>query len=97
MTDLEAAQDALARKKLRVSWEGPRPETLTDARLLAALWGELRRQWPTPPGNSQDESVQLRVAAPSPLTLAWVATYDFDYASSSDRTETRQGMLRLPG
>jgi len=95
MSPLEQATAALRSKKLRLEWLGPRPPAATDQALLPAVWATLRSCWPSPPGNSQDERVTLRLVAEG--RIAWEAVFDFDYASSTDKTETRSGELDLVG
>ena len=97
MSPLSQATTALTTRKLRLVWEGPRPDRLEDEVLLPAVWKTLRACWPTPPGTSQDESITLRlvVASDSGCSLAWEAEFDFDFASSTDRTQTRAGELDL--
>lgn len=93
MSPLEQATAALRSKKLRLEWTGSRPSSPTDEVLLVAVWTALRTCWPTPPGNSQDERVTLRLLADG--RVAWEAVFDFDYAASIDKTETRSGELDL--
>lgn len=91
MGPLDQATAALRAKKLHLAWMGPRPPAPTDEVLLPALWTALRACWPTAPGTSQDERVTLRLVAEG--RVAWEAVFDFDFASSSDKTETRSGVL----
>lgn len=98
MSPLDQAAAALAIKKLRIEWDGTRPEGVRDEALLPVVWTTLRVAWPTPPGISQDERVTLRLVARSATgcRLAWEAVFDFDFASSIDKTETRSGELEVP-
>jgi hypothetical protein len=93
MSPLEQATAALRSKKLRLEWSGPRPPVSTDDALLLAVWKVLRTCWPSPPGLSQDERVTLRLVSGD--RVAWEAVFDFDFASSIDKTETRSGELDL--
>jgi hypothetical protein len=94
---LHHATTALTSKKLRLEWDGPRPEGLRNETLLPAVWTTLRACWPTPPGTSQDERMTLRLvsSAGTRCTLAWEAVFDFDFAASLDKTETRVGEFTL--
>jgi hypothetical protein len=95
MTPLSHATTALTNRKLRLEWEGPRPERLENKVLLPAVWKTLRECWPEPPGTSQDERITLRLVSASGTgcSLAWEAVFDFDFASSMDKTQTRSGEL----
>ena len=97
MKPFSLAIAALATKKLRIEWDGIRPEGLPDEVLLPVVWTTLRASWPAAPATSQDERVTLRLVARSGMgcRISWMAVFDFDFAASMDRTETRSGELEI--
>jgi hypothetical protein len=85
-------QDALAQKKLLVTWDVPDDDGAPprDA-LLAAVWAALRQQHRAPE-TSQDEQVEVRSVAPGSepdtFRLAFRYVFDRDFASQYDQRET---------
>jgi hypothetical protein len=97
MSPLAQAAAALATRKLRIEWDGIRPEELHDEALLPVVWATLRAVWPAPPGLCEDERVTLRCVerTATGFRVAWEAVFDFDFAGSIDKTETRSGALEI--
>lgn len=90
--------EALAEKKLRVSWRCSRPVELppgAEARTFALVCGKQ----PARPGGSQDELLEFAEAARDGdgwrLSVGYV--FDHDFASQYDKTERWQLVAWLGG
>lgn len=90
--------DALTQKKLRLQWAPSihMPDPDRDA-IVQGLWTGLRQQRPTPPGNSQDELLDVLQVQPAVGGMQITARYvfDADFASMYDKTETWQAVIEL--
>lgn len=80
---------ALATKKLRLSWSVPQPGDL-PADVVARVFDLVCARQPQRPGLSQDESLLFESAArrDDGWHLAGRYVFDRDYASQYDATET---------
>lgn len=97
--DRDAAADAVARRKLRVTWTAPDLDGAPDrAALLAGIWAALRRQRAAP-GISQDEAVEVRAITPAAdgLRVSLGYVFDHDFASQYDRCDGFDVELVLDG
>lgn len=85
------ASEALASKKLRVSWLAEPPAGLAKAGLVDVLYALARAQRADPPGNSQDETFQILEFITEPVG-GWRVrvgyVFDHDYASMYDQTDS---------
>lgn len=90
---LETVFVALEQKKLRVHWQGVHASALLalegEASLLCRVLNLIREHQGLAPGNSQDETLHLTAKTDGALwRLEGRYTFDHDFASQYDQTET---------